>query len=360
MKNRQSYHALIINIGSLSTKVNIYKDEEVLISETVHHSSSQLSQFRTINEQLSFRSDVVEQVVRKSGFKRGNIDIVIARGGLTKPLPAGIYAIDKKMCDDLYCRPSGVHPANLGPVIAFNVAESLNVPAITIDTPSSDEFDDLARVSGLPEIERTSMFHALNQKAAARRASQDIGKSYQEANFIVAHLGGGVSIGAHEKGRVIDVTHGLSEGPLTPERAGSTPTIDLLDMCFLGKLSKEELRRKLVGEGGLNAYLGTSDVRIIEKRISEGDKYASLIYEAMAYQVAKDIGAMSTVLKGRVDAIVLTGGVANSKLLVGWIIMRVGYIARVMVYPGEDEMEALNSGGLRILRGEEDMLQYPS
>lgn len=358
MEDKQSYHTLIINIGSLSTKVSIYRDEEVLISETVQHSSSQLAQFDTINDQLPFRRNVVERTIERSGFDRGKIDIVVARGGLTKPLPMGIYAINKKMCEDLYYYPFGAHPTNLGAMIAFDIAELLKVPAITVDTPASDEFDDLARTSGLPEIERTSAFHALNQRAAARKASNYLGKNYKEANFVVAHLGGGISVGAHKRGRVIDATHGLSEGAFTPERAGSLPTIELLNLCFLSKFSREELRKKLVGEGGLSAYLGTSDVKIIERRISEGDEHASIIYEAMAYQIAKEIGAMSTVLKGCVDAIVLTGMLANSRLLVDWIVERVEYIAPVMIYPGENEMDALNLGALGVLRREEEMMRY--
>jgi len=368
----KEYHLLIINIGSVSTKVYLYRNEENLIAETVYHSFSQLSHFHTINDQLPFRREVVEEIIKKD---RKKIDIVVSRGGLTKPLFAGAYHIDEKMCEDLYHHPSGEHPTNLGPIIAFDIARSLKVPAITVDTPSSDEFDDLARISGLPEIRRVSAFHTLNQKAAARKViknlrflacgnqrfpltSSDLRKKYNESNLVVAHLGGGISIGAHKEGRIVDATHGLSEGPFTPDRAGSLPTSGLLELCFSGRFSREDLQKKLVGTGGLAAYLGTNDARVVEKKISDGDDYASLIYEAMAYQIAKEIGAMSTVLMGKVDAIVLTGRLANSKRLVGWIRERVDQIAPVMVYPGEDEMEILNLSGLGVLRGEEEAKEY--
>jgi len=232
------------------------------------------------------------------------------------------------------------------------------MPAIVIDPPSTDEFEPPARISGIPEIERKSAFHALNQKIAARRFAREAGKTYEELNLIVAHLGGGITIGAHRKGRVIDCTHGLGEGPFTPERAGSLPTTDLLDMAFSGTRDKKQIMSRLVGQGGLFAYLGTTDAQKVEDLVKAGDEKAARVYEAMAYQIAKDIGAMGTVLKGEIDGIVLTGGVAHSEMLTGWIMKRVRFIAPVFVFPGEDEMSALAEGGLRVLKGEEDVKPY--
>jgi len=232
------------------------------------------------------------------------------------------------------------------------------MPAIVIDPPSTDEFQPLARFSGLPEIERKSALHALNQKAAARRCAGELGKRYEEMNLVVAHLGGGITVGAHKKGRVIDCTHGLAEGPFTPERAGSLPTADLIDMAFSGKHDKRKIQRRLVGEGGLFAYLGTSNVKKIQEMIRSGDEQARLVFDAMAYQIAKEIGSMSVVLKGEIDGIILTGGLANSLMLTDLIKDWIKFIAPVFVYPGEDEIVALAEGGLRVLRGEEELKKY--
>jgi len=232
------------------------------------------------------------------------------------------------------------------------------MPAVVIDPPSTDEFQPLARFSGLPEIERKSALHALNQKAAARRLAAELGREYEGMNLIVAHLGGGITVGAHQKGRVIDCTHGLGEGPFTPERAGSLPTTDLLDLAFSGKLDKTQILRRLVGQGGLFAYLGTNDVEKVEEMITVGDEKATQVYEAMAYQVAKEIGAMSVVLKGEIDGIILTGGLANSEMMTSLIREWIQFIAPVFVYPGEDEMAALAEGGLRVLRKEEELKKY--
>jgi len=240
--------------------------------------------------------------------------------------------------------------------MAMGLARQYGIPAVVIDPPSTDEFQPLARVSGLPEIERKSAFHALNQKAAARRAAAKLGKRYEDVNLVVAHLGGGITIGAHSRGRVIDCTHGLTEGPFSPERAGALPTQDLLDLA--GRMGPKDLSKKLVGQGGLAAYLGTTDAVKVEAAVKAGDAKAELIYRAMAYQVAKDIGAMAAVLAGDVDAVVLTGGLAHSGMLTGWVGKQVQFIAPVCIFPGEDEMEAMAEGALRILRGEETPRTY--
>jgi butyrate kinase len=262
------------------------------------------------------------------------------------------------MCDDLMQGRYGKHPSALGPSMALGLARQYRMPAVVIDPPSTDEFQPLARVSGLPEIERKSAFHALNQKAAARKAAGQMNKRYEDVNLVVAHLGGGITIGAHEKGRVIDCTHGLSEGPFTPERAGALPTQDLLDLALSGRVSPKDLSKKLVGQGGLAAYLGTTNAVEVEKAVGKGDAKSELIYRAMAYQVAKDIGAMATVLGGKIDGIVLTGGIAHSDMLTGWVKQRTEFIAPVFIFPGEDEMEAMAEGSLRILRGEETPRAY--
>ncbi len=242
--------------------------------------------------------------------------------------------------------------------MALSIAKQFGMPAIVIDSPSTDEFEPLARVSGLPEIERKSAFHALNQKIAARRFAAALGKRYEDINVVVAHLGGGITIGAHRQGRVIDCTHGLGEGPLTPERAGSLPTMDLINLAFSGNLDKKQLQGRLVGQGGLAAYLGTTDVQQVEERIKRGDEKARIVFTAVAYQVAKDIGAMAVVLNGELDGIVLTGGIAHSEMLTGLIAARVRFLAPVAVYPGEDEVAALAAGGLRVLEGEETIKKY--
>jgi butyrate kinase len=288
----------------------------------------------------------------------GKVDLVISRGGLGRPGPAGAYAIDPTMCDDLMEGRYGKHPSALGPSMALGLARNYRMPAVVIDPPSTDEFHPLARVSGLPEIERKSAFHALNQKAAARKAARRMDRRYEEVNLVVAHLGGGITIGAHEKGVVIDCTHGLNEGPFTPERAGALPTQDLLDLAQSGSLSPKDLSKRLVGQGGLAAYLGTTNAVEVEEAIRKGDARAELIFEAMAYQIAKDIGAMAAVLAGNVDGVVLTGGIAHSALLTGWVRQRTEFIAPVFVFPGEDEMEAMAEGALRILRGEETPRDY--
>jgi len=262
------------------------------------------------------------------------------------------------MCDDLISGKYDRHPANLGPAICFSLSRKMHVPAIIVDSPSADEFEPMARLSGIPEIRRRSGCHVLSQKAAARKAARDLGRDYVDMNLIVGHLGGGISIGAHKKGRIIDATHAIEEGPFTPQRSGGLPVLSLIELCFSGDYNKDQLLRRLVGNGGLTAYLGTNDAIAIEEKISRGEKNCKEIYRAMAYQISKEIGAMSAVLKGRVDVIVLTGGLSHSRLLTEWVREMVEFIAPVKVFPGEDEMQALADGGLRFLRGEERAKEY--
>jgi butyrate kinase len=349
---------LLINVGSTSTKLAWYSGGALLVLETLLYSRDDFAPYSSIRDQLPRRKQDVLDFLKKHRIDPEEIDMVVSRGGLGKPAPAGIYGVDDAMCRDLLEGKYGKHPSALGPAIALSFSRTYGSQAIVVDPPSTDEFHPLARISGLPDIERKSAFHSLNQKMAARRIAAEMGAKYQEKNFVVAHLGGGITIGAHEKGRVIDCTHGLAEGPFSPERAGSLPTSDLVELAFSGNLDKKQLQSRLVGEGGLYAYLGTTDVRKVEEMIRGGDRKAEFILEAMAYQVAKDIGAMCVVLKGAVDGVILTGGMAHSEMLANAIRQRVCFLAPVFVFPGEDEMTALAEGGLRILRKEEEIRGY--
>jgi len=351
-------HILAINVGSTSTKVAFYRDSERLVQESIAYSAADLARFASLKEQLPLRAEGLRKFIEKNAIDMGKVDLVISRGGLGRPGPAGAYTIDEAMCDDLMQGKYGKHPSALGPSMALALARQYRMPAVVIDPPSTDEFQPLARVSGLPEIERKSAFHALNQKAAARKAAGQLKKRYEEINLVVAHLGGGITIGAHLRGQVIDCTHGLNEGPFSPERAGALPTQDLLDLAQSGRVSPKDLARKLVGQGGLAAYLGTTNAVEVEAAMKKGDAKAELIYRAMAYQIAKDIGAMAAVLWGDIDGVVLTGGLAHSEMLTGWVRQQTEFIAPVFIFPGEDEMEAMAEGSLRILRGEETPREY--
>jgi len=355
---KKTRHILAINVGSTSTKVAFYRDSERLVQESIAYSAADLARYASLEEQLPLRAEGLRKFIEKNAIDMGKVDLVISRGGLGRPGPAGAYTIDEAMCDDLMQGKYGKHPSALGPSMALALARQYRMPAVVIDPPSTDEFQPLARVSGLPEIERKSAFHALNQKAAARKAAGQLKKRYEEINLVVAHLGGGITIGAHLRGQVIDCTHGLNEGPFSPERAGALPTQDLLDLAQSGRVSPKDLARKLVGQGGLAAYLGTTNAVEVEAAVKKGDAKAELIYRAMAYQIAKDIGAMAAVLWGDIDGVVLTGGLAHSEMLTGWVRQQTEFIAPVFIFPGEDEMEAMAEGSLRILRGEETPREY--
>jgi len=292
--------------------------------------------------------------LKDKGIDLSTLNAVVGRGGLLKPIASGTYRINEKMIDDLREGIKGEHASNLGGLLAHGIAEKLSIPSYIVDPVVIDEMKPVARISGMPEISRVSILHALNQKAVARKAALDLGKKYEKLNFIIAHLGGGISVGIHCKGNVVDVNNALDgEGPFTPERSGGVPVGALVELCFSGKFTKDEIKKKIKGKGGLVAYLNTNDVREVIKRIKQGDKRASLILEAMAYQVAKEIGAAATILKGQIDAIILTGGIAYANEFVNMIRDRVSFISLVMVYPGEEEMLALCEGALRVLKGEE-------
>ncbi len=350
----KDYKILVINPGSTSTKVALFSNDELLFEKKIEHSSEELSIFHKIIDQYQFRKDIILDFLREKGVNLSTLDAVVGRGGLLKPIPSGTYRVNEKILEDLRKGVSGEHASNLGGILAYGIAEKLSIPAYIVDPVVIDEMKPVARISGMPEIPRISILHALNQKAVARKAALDLGKKYEHANFIVAHLGGGISVGVHCKGKVIDVNNALNgEGPFTPERSGGVPVGALVELCFSGKFTKDEIMKKIKGKGGLVAYLNTNDVREVIKRIEQGDKKAELILEAMAYQVAKEIGAGATVLKGKIDAIILTGGIAHSSEFVNLVRDRISFLSLVMVYPGEEEMLALCLGALRVLKGEE-------
>jgi len=353
------YTILTINPGSTSTKIAIFKNENPIFTETVRHSTEEISKYPRIIDQYEFRRDAILKLLEEKGFSISDLDAVVGRGGLLKPIPSGTYEVNDRMIEDLRMSVQGEHASNLGGLIAHEIARTLKIPAYIVDPVVVDELDDIARISGMPELPRVSIFHALNQKAIARKAAMDLGKKYEDLDLIIVHLGGGISVGAHHLGRVIDVNNALNgEGPFSPERTGGLPVLQLVELCYSGKYTKQEMEKKIVGKGGLVAYLGTNSAQEVHDMVKKGDKKAKLVYEAMAYQVAKEIGAMAVVLKGHVDAIVFTGGIAYDDMFLGWIIDRVKFIAPVMKYPGEDEMIALAQGGLRVLKGEEAALTY--
>lgn len=354
-----THKLLIINPGSTSTKVALFENDVQQTKKTIAHDPITLKQFKRMIDQYDFRKQAILDFLNSSGIHPSELTAVVGRGGLLKPLASGTYVVNEAMISDLKNAIRGEHASNLGALIADAIAKPLGIPAFIVDPVVVDEMHDLARYTGMKEIERVSTFHALNQKAVAKRAAHDLNKSYEQLNLIVAHLGGGISIGSHEHGRVIDVNNALDgDGPMSPERSGSVPLGPLYKMCFSGQYTLEDIKRKNYGEGGLVAYLHTNDGVEIMKRIQSGDVLATKIHEVMCYQIAKEIGAASTVLKGQVDAIILTGGFAYNKLTTELISSRVAFIAPVLIYPGEDEMLALAEGTLRVLNQFEEVKTY--
>jgi butyrate kinase len=351
---------LAINPGSTSTKIAVFDGKEEVFVKNIKHSAEELSGFGKITEQTDFRKGVILKELEENSIPLKSIDIVMGRGGLVKPIPSGIYKVNELMKKHLHIGYSGDHASNLGGLLADNIAQTIGLSASYIADPVVvDELQPIARISGHPLFERLSIFHALNQKAVARGFAQEVGKKYDELNLIVAHMGGGISVGAHEKGYVIDVNQALDgEGPFSPERAGTLPTGQLVTLCFSGKYSKEEVKKMLVGKGGYVGYFGINDAYKIEKDAEAGDEKSQLIENAMAYQVAKAIGEAAVVLKGKIDAILLTGGIAYGKPVVDKITSYVDWIAPVKVYPGEDEMRALAFNAFLILNGETEPKNY--
>ena len=356
---KQTHRILVINPGSTSTKVALFEDEKEDFSVSIAHSEKELRGFRGISNQYAWRVDVIKRVLEENTIDLRTIDSVVGRGGLLRSIPGGTYRVNERMLDDLREAKRGEHACNLGGLIAHEIAQEVKVASFIVDSVVVDEMEPVARISGMPELERRSIFHALNQKAVARRAAQELDKRYDEVNLIVAHMGGGISVGAHAKGRVVDANNAFDgDGPFAPERAGGLPVGQLVELCFSGKYTQAELKERLVGQAGMVAYLSTNDMRKTKEMVAAGDEKAKLVYEAMAYQVAKEIGCRATVLKGQVDGIVLSGGLTHDQEFVEMIRERVRWIARVFVYPGEKEMEALALGALRVLRDEEEVKTY--
>lgn len=354
-----NFRILVINPGSTSTKIGVFNNEACIFENTIRHKVSEIEEFKSIIDQFEFRKDIILEHLDHEGINITKIDAICARGGLVRPIEGGTYTVNEDMLDDLRKGYSGSHASNLGGIIAHEISTGLNIPAYIVDPVVVDEMHDLARYSGFPEIPRKSIFHALNQKAVGRRAASELNRRYDEMNLIVAHMGGGITVGVHHRGKVIDVNNGLhGDGPFSPERAGTIPVGDLVALCYSGQFYLDEIMKKLVGQGGLMAYLKTNDAQEVEQRISNGDQLAEEVYGAMAYQIAKEIGSMSTVCRGEVDAIILTGGLAYGKSFTEMISNHVDWIADVIVYPGENELQALTEGTLRVLRKEEEAKIY--
>lgn len=353
------YKILTINPGSTSTKIAVFDNNEQVFEKTLRHTAEEIGSYKNISDQFEFRKDVIEKELMKANIDLESLDCIVGRGGLLRPIKGGTYEVGNDMLEDLRIGISGQHACNLGGIIANEFSNELNIPAFIVDPVVVDELAPIARISGLANIERRSIFHALNQKATARRYADEVDKKYADLNLIVAHMGGGISVGAHEKGMVIDVANALDgEGPFSPERSGGVPVGSLVELCYCGKYTLYDMKKLITGRGGLVSYLNTNDVRDVEALVEKGDEKAKVIYEAMAYQIAKEIGSCAVVLSGNVDAILLTGGIAYSKKFTKMIEDRVKFIADVKVYPGEDEMIALALGGLRVMKGEEKALKY--
>jgi len=350
---------LAINPGSTSTKIAIYENQTEVFKKSIRHQTEDIQSFGTVYEQFHFRKQTILDTLKETEYAISDFQAIVGRGGMLRPIESGTYRVNELMIQDMQKAQRGEHASNLGCVIAKELADEVNIPSFIVDPVAVDEMIDHARYTGMPEIKRASLFHALNQKAVALKAAASLNKPYNETNLIVAHLGGGISVGVHQLGRVIDVNNALDgDGPMSPERSGSVPIGPLYKMVFSGKYTLEEIKRKNYGQGGLVAYLGTNDGYEIEKRIKNGDKDAKFIVEVMAYQIAKEIGSAAAVLKGKVDAIVLTGGLAYDSFIMDYIKEHVSFIGDILIYPGEDEMEALAFGALRVITNQEEAKEY--
>ncbi|MDR1405723.1 MAG: butyrate kinase [Prevotellaceae bacterium] len=352
---------LTVNPGSTSTKIAVFEDEKNVFQKNLQHGADDLKDYKIVTEQLEFRKKAILNVLQEAGYEIKAFDAVVGRGGLMHPVPSGVFEVNDKMKADLLTCKFGEHASNLGALIADNIAKlKPGMRAFIADPVVVDELQEVARVAGHPLFRRAAAFHALNQKAIAKAHAGSSGKKYEEMNLIVAHLGGGISVGAHKHGKIIDVTNAVDgEGPFSPERSGALPSLQVAQLCFSGKYSFFDIKKMLTGKGGMVAHLGINQFQKIEQELlPSGDRHAALIHEAMAYNIAKFIGEMATVLEGNVDGILITGGIAWNPLMVASITEKVKFIAPVTVYPGEDEMAALAGNGLAALRGEAGILKY--
>lgn len=354
------HRILAINPGSTSTKFAVYFDAKCILNKTIRHSMDELLQYKNVIDQFDFRKGFIIDALVEEGIEVDSIKYVIGRGGLTYPLESGVYRVNHQMIKHSREGIYGQHASNLGPLLADYIA--LQIPkaqAFIADPVVTDELEDVARFAGHPKFERRSIFHALNQKATARVYAAETGRKYEDLNLVIAHLGGGISVGAHKKGRVVDVNNAFDgEGPFGPERSGTLPVGQLIEACFSGKYPEDQVRRMVVGEGGFVGYLRTNNAQKVEKMAEEGNEYARRVQEALFYQVAKMIGEMAVVLDGNVDAILLTGGLAYNKFLEKYVKQKTGFIAQIFSYPGEDELEALAMNALRVAKGETEVKEY--
>ncbi len=351
------YKILAINPGSTSTKISLYDDEREVFVETLIHDDKELGQYKSIPDQYKFREAKVLDCLKKNNFNIQELSAVVGRGGLLPPVKSGAYKVNDVMLDVLKNRPRVEHASNLGGIIAYEIAKMVGVDAYIYDSVAVDEMEPIAKITGIPEVERVSLLHALNMRACAIKVANDMNKRYEDCKFVVAHLGGGITLSVHSGGKMVDLLSD-DEGPFSPERSGRVPGRKLVDLCFSGQHNKNDITKKMRGNGGLKAHLNTVDAREVQKMIDQGDQNAKLIFEAMAYQIAKGIGELATVVKGDVDGVILTGGLAYSKILMGWVKERVEFIGDVIIIPGENEMEALTLGILRVLRGEEKHREF--
>lgn len=349
---------LVINPGSTSTKLALYSNDAILLSTNISHSLEELKKIDKVCDQKEMRTKLILDWLKDNSIALEDLCAVVGRGGLLRPMPGGTYLVTGEMLRDLEIGIQGEHASNLGGIIAYEIANIVKVPAFIVDPVAVDEFDEIARISGHPDLPRRSLVHALNVKAVTRVVCNRLGKSFDNSSFVVVHLGGGISIAPVKNGKILDVNNANEEGPFSPERAGSLPVAEVIKLAFSGKYSYKELKKKIVSEAGFTAYLGTNDGREVNKRIEEGDSKSDLILRALAYQIAKDIGAYATVLYGKIDAIIITGGLAYNKRLMDLIEEMVSFIAPVEYVPGEDEMKALYEGALRVLKGEEKAKIY--
>jgi butyrate kinase len=349
---------LVINPGSTSTKIALYDGGKCLSLTNLSHSTEEIKIYEKIYEQKEMRTSVILKWLGEQGVKPEDLSAVVGRGGLLRSMPGGTYLISEAMLQDLKTGYQGEHASNLGGIIAYEIAKNFDIPSFIVDPVAVDEFEEVSRISGLPQLPRRSLVHALNIKAVTRKICCKLGNSFEDSSYVVAHLGGGISIAPVRNGRIIDVNNANEEGPFSPERCGSLPALEVAKLCYSGKYSNKELKKKLIGNGGLTAYLGTNDGRNVDKLIEAGDKKAELVFKALAYQISKEIGAYSTVLCGKLDAIILTGGLAYNERLVNWISEMVSFIAPVEVVPGEGEMEALYEGAERVVSGKEKAKIY--
>jgi butyrate kinase len=364
MQNYNFYmpHILVlaINPGSTSTKFAIYEEEVLMFEKNLRHTPFEMIGFEHVADQFGFRKNLIMKELESRNIDLSSIVAVVGRGGLVKPIESGVYRVNDEMKKDLRECKRGEHASNLGALIADDIARNLpSAVALIVDPVVVDELLPVARLSGHPVLERQSIFHALNQKAVARAYASSVGCKYEDINLIVAHLGGGISVGAHHRGKVIDVNNALSgDGPFSPERSGGMPSLQFAELCFSGKYTFAEVKSMLAGKGGMFAYLGTNDFREISARAENGDTTAALVKDAAMYQVAKEIGSMAAVLHGKVDAIIITGGIAFEESAVNYIKQMIGFISKIVVYPGEDELKALAFNGLMAVNGEVEIKEY--